>query len=240
MHIENKKYDLIMSLGGNCAAAHNLLYRQLRSFALPFDWVFIEDEQPILYLVEGFSNKFEKLCLYKNLQEITDESLVGAHGTFVPYKDTYTGFNFVNHFDKKLEKISDYQPAYNKLCKRVSRLFKALDEGEDFLFILSSRVQISCEVIKKLSDALTAQYPNKHFDFYVLLFNASKNDLQISGNIKINFIRRDLNLYDFTQTNFEWSFLDKVELKRKNKKIKQASFKLFKTHYKITVESFFQ
>lgn len=52
------RYDLICSLGGNCSVAHNLLYRGLRKFALPFDWTYFEDISAIYKLAESFEVKF--------------------------------------------------------------------------------------------------------------------------------------------------------------------------------------
>ena len=239
MHTENKKYDLIISLGGNCAAAHNLRYRNLRPFSLPFDWVFIEDDTPISYLSEGVKDGFRNLCLFENLVEITDENLIGKHGKFLPYKDMYTGFNFVNHFDQKLINKNVYLPVYNKIRMRVSRLLNAFEKGSDFLFILSAKVPVSFDVIKKLSDVLKSKYPDKNFEFEILLFDSQKDEVQINENIKFNYIKRSLNLYDFHHTNFEWNFLDNVALKRKNNNIKKISLKLFKNRYKITIEKKF-
>ena len=42
-----KEYDLICSLGGNCAAAHNLLIRKLRQAAYPFDWIYFKSDEAV-------------------------------------------------------------------------------------------------------------------------------------------------------------------------------------------------
>lgn len=64
------RYDLICSLGGNCSVAHNLLYRRLRKFALPFDWTYFEDISAIYKLAESFEVKFADQLKKENLVEL--------------------------------------------------------------------------------------------------------------------------------------------------------------------------
>lgn len=47
MPTDNKEHDLIVSLGGNCAAALQLKRRNLRLFSLPFDYLAMKDERDI-------------------------------------------------------------------------------------------------------------------------------------------------------------------------------------------------
>ena len=77
---------------------------------------------------------------------------------------------------------------------RVSRLLNAFEKGSDFLFILSAKVPVSFDVIKKLSDVLKSKYPDKNFEFEILLFDSQKDEVQINENIKFNYIKRSLNL----------------------------------------------
>ena len=52
---DRRHYDLIVSLGANCSAAHNLRYRNMRPFSLPLDWVYIENDKPIKWLINAFA-----------------------------------------------------------------------------------------------------------------------------------------------------------------------------------------
>ena len=103
----SKKYDLICSLGGNCSAAHNLKIRGLRNFSLPFDWCYIKNEKPIEYLTEGFENGFKNFLLKKNLEELKGNEYNEAHISCAQYKDSYTGYYFVNHF-RKFERLKKF------------------------------------------------------------------------------------------------------------------------------------
>ncbi|MCR5839069.1 MAG: papain-like cysteine peptidase, partial [Kiritimatiellae bacterium] len=58
----NRVYDLIFSLGGNCAAAHNLKIRRLRPYSLPFDWTYMVDERPIAWLISAIDSHMSGFC----------------------------------------------------------------------------------------------------------------------------------------------------------------------------------
>ena len=55
----NKEYDLICSLGGNCAAAHNLRIRNLRTVAYPFDWTYFKSDSAVYKLADNFVDGFK-------------------------------------------------------------------------------------------------------------------------------------------------------------------------------------
>ena len=62
-----KEYDAIVSLGGFCGASIQLRARGLRPYSLPFDWLFMEDEQSIKWLTSEVGNDFRSFCLRENL-----------------------------------------------------------------------------------------------------------------------------------------------------------------------------
>lgn len=68
MNGNKRQYDLICSLGGNCAAAHNLQYKGLRPFSLPFDWVYMLNEEPLYKLADCFKDDFSRFFLQENLK----------------------------------------------------------------------------------------------------------------------------------------------------------------------------
>lgn len=94
-------YDLIVSLGGNCSAAAQLNMRGLRQEALPFDWVYVVDERPFIWLAEHVGDRWRDLCLKENLQEITPghAEWSAEHADRVQYVDRESGYRFVNHFN---------------------------------------------------------------------------------------------------------------------------------------------
>lgn len=214
MFDNKKEYDLVCSLGGNCTVAQQLRRRELRPFSLPFDWCYMKNDKPIKYLCEGFQNGFKDFLLKENLVPLEGEEYNNAHTDHAQYKDTYTGYYFVNHFPKDKTLDESYGEVYNKIKRRLDRLQNTIQRGSNFLFIISPMFIIDTETIIKLSNTLNGIYPSKNFDFIIAQFSDLKNDEKIiNQNIIVKSYTRYFNLYDYLNTNYEWNFLDDIKLK---------------------------
>lgn len=220
-----KEYDLICSLGGNCAAAHNLQCRNMRKYSLPFDWCFAKNERAIEYLSEGFKDNFKNFALKENFEEITEDGYAGVHDKKVPYSDKYSGYYFLNHFNTSINEKGCYENFYTKLRRRINRLQEKIKNGKKILFILSTTNEFNTDCIQKLQATLKTIYPNKQFDFVVISFSCSQDETyNINENITVYKYKRAQNEYDFIKTNFEWAFLDNIRLSTRNSE--QFSLKL--------------
>ena len=227
----DNKYDLIISLGGNCMVANNLRYRNMRPFSLPFDWVYMIDKKPLKYLIEGFKDKFKNLCLFENLEKVQGND---AHK--IIYKDNYSGFYFPNHFEKDVIDKSEYKRFYEKLKRRIDRLFNCIEKNNSILFVLACEIPFEESDILELKTTLSKLYPHKKLDFRIMIFNANTNaEKTLDNNISIYKYARTQNLYDFTKTNYEWAFLDNIKLSclQPKNSIKIFSFKLFGYHFRL-------
>ncbi len=230
MNTDKRKYDLICSLGGNCAAAFQLKYRGMRPFSLPFDWTYIENGEPLEYLCAGFADGFENLALKENLKRVE-----GNESHPVIYQDTYSGYFFPNHFKADAER--EYDVFNRKIRRRISRLIDGIKSAKSVLFILSVAFPIGDDCLKKLSETLTRLYPDVHFDFEVLSFGCSQETETTNGSIRLHRFVRQQNLYDFYKTNFEWAFLDKICLtKRKRDTLTLLSVKIFGRRFRLNFE----
>ena len=213
-----KKYDLICSLGGNCSAAHNLLYRGLRHYSLPFDWLYIVDDKPINILSECFMNNFKYFCLKENLTNIP-EGNSDEHKDKIQYLDKYSGYRFVNHFEYPIEN-GGYEPVKEKLDRRIARLYEKIAKGKNILFILATSFEMQTDSIYKLQNTLNNKFKDKNFEFIIIQFNCNNDSSIKDGNINVYKYKRSMNRYDYEKTNIEWAFLDELEL-NKTDKIKQ-------------------
>ena len=101
-----EKFDMIISLGGSCAAATQMTGRALRAYSLPFDWTFTSDYRPVEYFSEGLKDKFKNLCLKKNLEELKGSERGDERFKF-QYKDNYTGYRFIHLFHNDINSESD-------------------------------------------------------------------------------------------------------------------------------------
>jgi len=233
----NKRtYDLVCSLGGNCAAAHNLLYRGMRHFSLPFDWLYILDDKPIYKLIDAFETDFAKFCLKENLIPLP-EGINNAHNDMVQYYDTYSEYRFVNHFKKTIED-GGYEPVKQKIDRRISRLYKYINKYNKFLFILSTSFELNSKPLHELKKCLEKKWPGKIFEFEMIQFNCNDNTIYTEDCITIRKYKRALNSYDFDVTNFEWAFLDDIKLNNKPKQqTKLCSISLGKYKIKLLLEN---
>lgn len=230
MTIEKCHYDLVCSLGGNCAAAFQLRFRGLRLFSLPFDWVYIEDTQPIEYLCKGFVDGFQNLALKENMKRVKGNE---AHS--IIYQDKYSSYFFPNHFKNDLDK--EYDDFAKKLRRRIERLIEKIRTAKNVLFILSTTFPFDISSLEELNRILVKLYPNVHFDFEVVSFGCVTEEDVTRGNIHQQRCVRQQNLYDFYKTNFEWSFLDDIELQRRShQQITLCSVKAFGRRFRLNFE----
>lgn len=162
---EEKKYDIVVSLGGNCSVAANLKQRGMRHFSLPFDWVFMEDARPVHYLIQGFPNRFRDFFVRENLERIPGN----LHHPII-VADKLTGYRFPNHFfhDPILEE--DYTRVQSKLQRRIDRLYTLTQAADRALFILTIAFPISDETIIDLQKAIAKTFPTTSVDLRVMKF----------------------------------------------------------------------
>ena len=204
MAIKKEKYDLICSLGTMCAAAQNIRRRGLRHYSLPFDWCYMTNEKPLEYLCEGFRNNFQNFLLKDNLKELIGEERNNNHNNAEQYKDTYTGYYFVNHFPLGKTLDESYEKTYSTVRRRLDRLYKKVKNSKKILFVLSPTFKLDIKYVDLLSNSLKELYPEKTIHFYIIQFNSDNDeDIILNENIKIRKITRDTNLYDFLQSEFK-------------------------------------
>lgn len=233
MSCDKKEYDLVFSLGGNCAAAHNLLYRGLRTVALPFDWTYINDESSLYKLADGFKNGFVDFMKYDNLEELSDEEEKTVnHSNTLHYADSYTGYRYVNHFYRDIRTTDEYKIVKEIFNRRTERLLTLMDKANKVLMVLNTEFYIKDKTIFDFYNSIKTLYPQKQIDFVVLNFGCASENFVEKDNICIYRYTRKQNNYDFTQTNYEWMFLDNIKLTKKMRN--KISFKLFGHKIRIT------
>lgn len=230
MGADKQQYDLVCSLGGNCAAAFQLQYRKMRSFSLPFDWCYVENEKPLEYLVEGFADGFKNLALKENLKRVD-----GTKDHPVIYQDGYSGYFFPNHFKEDAEK--EYVDFYKKLRRRVERLIGKISNAHRVLFVFSTPIPFDVSLFERLNEKLLQLYPAVHFDFKLISFGCPAEEELTVGNITLNRCVRQQNFYDFYKTNYEWAFLDNIALPSKShEQVTLLSIKAFGKRFRLNFE----
>lgn len=206
-------FDLIMSLGGNCSVASQLIKRNLRHFSLPFDYTFMGTTRPIEYFAEGLKDHFKNFFLKENLVELAPDEKGPVPGKY-EYKDTYSEYRFIHHFHAPKDTPGEYEKAKAVMDKRINRMYEKINEANRILVILSTAFQFDDIYIYKLKETFEELYPKKEFVFYTIMLSADEFSEKTDGNMCFIRSKRPLNMYDVNKTNFEWEFLDMVRLSK--------------------------
>ena len=233
--MEKEKYDLIISLGGNCAAANQCLHRNLRQFSLPFDYTFMVDSRPIEYFAEGLKDNFKNFCLKENIVELVGSERGDEKAKF-QYKDTYSGYRLIHLFKNYITNDDVYEKGYKTMRRRIDRLYEKLEKAKKVLIICATDFVYDEKYIYKVKETFEELYPDKEFVFYTLMFNADEYSEKQNENMFFIYSRRSVNVYDISSTNYEWHFLDDIQLtKMQTNSIKILSFKLLKKRIILTL-----
>jgi len=215
-----KEYDLIVSLGANCSAAANMKRRGLRRCSLPFDWLYVTDDRPLLWLSEHLQDGLRGFCLKENLVRITPEhpEWSATDARKFKYIDTGTGYRFIHLFRRPIEGTDEYECVLPVLRKRIDRMYELVGKSQRVLLLLATGKQLGDGALRKVKEAFERRFPHTSFTMEFLKFDdAPFNEVKSSERspaegIRIVEVPRAINEYDFSVTNFEWSFLDEMAL----------------------------
>ncbi len=223
-----ESYDLICSLGGNCAAAHNLLIRNLRPASYPFDWTYFNSDKAVYVLAKGFRDRFDSYMLKENLKELPVNP---SHPDRIQYEDTYGKIVWANHFSYNENREENFSKVKKTFSRRFTRLLDSIQTSKKILFLFCTSFYVKPDSFIHLVDVLHQIYPQKLFKIKIVSFDSHMDNIFESNNVEIFYYKRKIHDYDFLQTSYEWSFLDGImPFKMKRNKI---SFKLFGYRIKV-------
>ena len=204
-------YDLIVSLGGNCAVAQQLVWRNKRPFSLGLDWLSMPDEKPVRFLVKAFGNKFSDFALRENLQDVTDV-VPKKNPSLIIYFDRASGFHFLHQFSLRQNDPDWYDKDASKLKMRIDRMFSAVAQCQRVLFILATSFSYEEGLADGLVRAVRAAFPSVTCDFRMMMFNAGKDEECLREDFEVVRIKRPIHRYDLYATSAVWAFLDDIEV----------------------------
>lgn len=215
-----KEYDLVVSLGANCSSAANMRRRGLRRCSLPLDWVYVMDERPLLWLAEHLPDHLRDFCRKENLVRITPDhpEWSATDARKFKYIDTGSGYRFVHLFRRPVETSDEYEKVMPVLRRRIERMFELIGRSQRVLLLLATGKPIGDAALEAVKAAFERLYPDVAFDLEFLKFEEAEfNAVKIverapARGIHIMEVPRAINEYDFSVTNFEWSFLDDIAL----------------------------
>ena len=123
---------IYIPIGTGCGIAQELKRRNLRTVALPFDWVYTWSLDVINLMIK---DKFKALFVKDNWILSDQQKDMEEKDELRYLNKKYDGFYSIHDFKKS----GDFEKDYPKYCvtmnRRVSRFFEALNGNEKIIFI---------------------------------------------------------------------------------------------------------
>ncbi len=211
--MKKSEYDLVVSLGGNCAVATQLTWRNMRPFALGLDWTLMPGTRPISYLTRAFENGFDDFALKENLHDVS--ALYPETYTSPAYRDDATGFELLHQFRKRAADTTWYDDDGPRLKRRIARMVSEVSASKRVLFVLATGFPYDDALAMELSKSIRAAFPKVTCDFRFMMFAAGVNDIvENEDGVCVQRIARSISSYDLHKTSVEWEFLDYIEVTR--------------------------
>lgn len=211
---KRQKYDLIVSLGGNCTAASQLKFRGLRECSLALDWLGMFQEMPILYLPEGIRTHFKGLCKYENMQDLGEPRMERKRLTY-KFADTATGYHFWHHFFQPLEDREAFDRERAVMERRIKRFYDKISASKNVLFVLATPFAYDQQKAEPIFSALRETFPNTAVELVVIQFAAPTHASAelCGGDLHFETVAREINVvYDNMLTAPEWAWMDDLSL----------------------------
>lgn len=209
-----EKYDLVISLGYNCATAGYLKKLCIRKFSSPFDWVTGASAEKRLKLIQ---NDFKD---YVNEQFIT--RLLGEDATnpeeykkknpnalpeniHESYINTLTDIRFHHDFVYNEDFHKNIKNVQEKYTRRINNFMKKTNLAKKILLIYIAKNEENYDYLEKTLLELNSK---KDFKYDLLIINSdsslSKNDEICKYMKNIIFVTINNNPVDYTN---DWTIL---------------------------------
>lgn len=171
----DKKFDLIFSLGEDCACSSYLRRFNLQEYSYPFDWLTKAD---FSVRVDLLLNDFKGFLEKENLIKLDKNTFKGDKDE----KNDYywckkTDFNFYHDFDNKMPFDEAFLCVKNKYQRRIQRLYKQIKSSQNILILWWSRDKHQdIDKVIKSCEALLQKFNNKNI--YMLLIEFAEQERQ--------------------------------------------------------------
>lgn len=171
----NKKFDLVVSLGEDCACTSYLRRYNLQDYSYPFDWLANATfNMRIELLVTDFKDFLKK----ENMIQLQKPNEGLADRKHSSYRDNVSGFNFYHDFKLNVSLEEDFNNVKEKYDRRIERLYKTIETSEKILFVWWSRDKhINQESIMNAYERLITKFKNK--EIYLLIIEKSNEESKI-------------------------------------------------------------
>lgn len=181
----DKKFDLVVSLGEDCACSSYLRHCKLQDFSYPFDWLTKASFTTRLDLI---LNDFSDFLNKENLYPLEKPKTGDADKNCDYWADKKYDFYFYHDFPTGMPFDEAYSKVKAKFDRRIKRLYEQVSNSETILFVWWSRNKYQNEeTVKDYYKRLIQKFPSK--SIYLLLVEYSDDEQNIyleDGHILIS------------------------------------------------------
>ena len=195
----NKYFDLIFSIGEDCACTSYLRKFNLQDFSYPFDWLTGSDFQTRINLL---LNDFDKFCEYSDFEKLEKSNSDDVDSANDSYLNTHYGLMFFHDFNSEYDFENAYKIVSEKYRRRIARLFDNIENSQDILLVWWSRDKhLRKEDVENAYSDLKRKFADKNLYILIIEFAEEyQEDLLLNGHILI--VRYDNISYSYNQN---WS-----------------------------------
>ena len=171
----DKKFDLIFSLGKDCACTSYLRRFHLQDYSYPFDWLTKAD---FFTRVDLLINDFKGFLEKENLTQLDKSTFKGSVDELNDYYwDTKTDFYFYHDFDAKIPFDESFAIVKAKYQRRIERLYRQIQSAQDILIVWWSRDKHQdIDKVKASCTRLSQKFAGKNIS--MLLIESGKESQQ--------------------------------------------------------------
>lgn len=126
----NTKFDLIVSLGEDCACSSYLRRFALQECSFPFDWL---TNAALSMRIQLLENDFDIFLKKENLHMIPRPVVSDVHCDY--YEDKKTTLYFYHDFPIGIDLEESFSSVKEKYNRRIQRLYKMVNTSKKVLFV---------------------------------------------------------------------------------------------------------
>lgn len=178
----NKKFDLIVSLGEDCACSSYLRRFNLQDYTYPFDWL---TGASFSTRVDLICNNFKNFLLKENIKRLEYPYNTRKNSDEEDYEDVYLKFHFYHDFNKNQTFDSNFLEIKEKYNRRIERLYEIAEKSQKILFVWWGR-SYKLKAIDLLDYYEKLQKKFSNSDVHLLVIEYS--DEETEQNLKNNHI----------------------------------------------------
>ena len=169
MKLLNNRFDLIISLGEDCACSSYLRRVNLQNFSYPFDWL---THAPFENRTNLIVNDFKDFLNLEDLELMQKPTEFPSDENHDYYKNKTTELYHWHDFPINMPLKEAYNLVKTKYDRRIERLYSEIKNSQKILFVwLSHRTLHSPEDFIKEYNTLQNKFASK--DIYLLIIENS-------------------------------------------------------------------